>query len=320
MRPARTPRTLVLTLACVIAIGFSVPLADGPEADTPPVSPGAATGLPEAAEEFRFAVIGDFGTGDAAEQAVAEQVRRWARTERAQALVTTGDNIYPDGERSSFEQAWYRPYGWVQSQDLPIIASLGNHDDNGSEGDRPVRDLLNMPARWYAASLPGVDLFVLDASAKAPPEQRQTRWLRSALAASTASWQIVVFHEPAFNCGRHGSTQTVIDAWVPIFERGGADLVLNGHDHNYQRFAPRNGVNYVVAGGSGAGLYSIRACGRDAPRLLAGNDDVNSFVAVEGSAEKLELQAIAADGRILDAVTLEPGPPGAPRGQRPAQD
>jgi hypothetical protein len=67
----------------------------------------------------------------------------------------------------------------------------------------------------------------------------QTEWLKKVLPASTAMWKIVVFHHPAWTCGGYRSNTAIVQTWVPLFERYGVQLVLNGHDHNYQRFAPR---------------------------------------------------------------------------------
>lgn len=250
---------------------------------------------------FRAAVVGDFGTGGTAERAVAAQVRRWAQSRRADALVTTGDNVYPAGEPDEFARAWRRPYGWVAAAGLRVVASLGNHDV-GRAGGRPVMGLLGMPARWYATRVGNADLFVLDGND--PTNPKQLAWLRSALAGSQARWQIAVFHQPAYSCSRHDSTPTIVRNWVPVFEAYGVDLVLNGHDHNYQRFASRNGVTYVVAGGGGKGLYEIDECGGGEPAMAAGNDEDHSFVTVEASDGHLRLTAIGATGEILDAAIV----------------
>ena len=83
-----------------------------------------------------------------------------------------------------------------------------------------------------------------------------------------ASDKTLAFHHPPYACGGHLGSSTVRRAWVPLFERYGVRLVLNGHDHNYQRFR-RKGVTYVVHGGGGAGLYALRGCPRGYPRRVA---------------------------------------------------
>ncbi len=292
-----------LVTAAILGVGLAVITSRGgtePEARLPP------TAVPRRAEvKFRLAVIGDYGTGGSSERAIAAQVRHWAATAHPDALVTTGDNVYPHGESDRFDQAWRRPYGWIIRGHLRLVASLGNHDEETSEG-QPVMGLLGMPARWYVTRIGNADLFVLDANE--PNNPQQLAWLRAALKGSTTRWRIAVFHQPAFSCSRHGTTAAIVRAWVPLFEAGGIDLVLSGHDHNYQRFTPRRGVVYIVAGGSGAGLYKITRCRHGEPRLAAGNDHVHSFVAIEGSTFQLRAEAIAADGRTLDSAVVATGP------------
>lgn len=202
---------------------------------------------------FGFVVVGDFGSGDEIEQAVAADVEGWAERHPINALVTTGDNVYPEDE-SSIDDAWTRPSGWVAQLGLPVVATLGNHDveDNGGA---QIIELLEMPGPYYEVDLSDADIFVLDSNRL--DDASQLEWLDAALAATERAWQIVVFHHPAFSCSQHGSTPEVIEQWVPILERHGVDLVLNGHDHNYQRFAPLNGVTYLVTGGGGAELYEV---------------------------------------------------------------
>ena len=90
-------------------------------------------------------------------------------------------------------------------------------------------------------------------STRTTSDDRQTRLARAAARGSSATWKIAVFHHPPYTCGGHAGNTDVARRWVPLFERYGVQLVLSGHDHNYQRFAARNGVTYVVHGGGGAG-------------------------------------------------------------------
>lgn len=252
---------------------------------------------------FSFVVIGDFGTGEPAEEEVARAVRAWHEERGVDALVTTGDNVYESGHPRFFGDAWAEPYGWVGDAGLDVIASLGNHDIRTADG-RFVMELLEMPDRWYSVVVGDAEVFVLDANR--PESAEQAEWLRGALAASRATWKIVVFHHPAFSCSKHDGEPEVQSVWVPLFEREGVDLVLNGHDHNYQRFSELNGVTYVVTGGGGnADLYDIEDCPAGYPRRVVANDDDHHFVAVEGSARRVRLRSIATDGDAIDDVALD---------------
>jgi hypothetical protein len=250
---------------------------------------------------YGFVVVGDYGTGDAEEAAVASRIRSWIATRPFDAFVTVGDNVYGEGDPEDFPEAWSAPFGWVAREQIPIVASLGNHDVT-SDGGEPVMGLLGMSGRWYERSLGSVDFFVLDAND--PANESQLTWLRDALAGSTATWKIAVFHQPAYSCGRHGSTAEVQQSWVGLFQRYDVDLVLNGHDHDYQRFAPMGEVTYVVTGGGGAELYEVDDCPPGTPMPFAYNDDVHHFLYVSVTSTELKGQAVSSEGRVLDSFAL----------------
>ena len=90
-----------------------------------------------------------------------------------------------------------------------------------------------------------------------------------------------------------------------MFAAAGVDLVLSGHDHNYQRFAGVDGVTYVVTGGGGAGLYPMRPClpGNPAPAASA---VAHHFTEVEAGSEGLRIRAVAPGGAELDVVAVSP--------------
>lgn len=262
-----------------------------PVASQPRTSEGAIT---------RFAVVGDYGTADDTELAVAGQIRRWSDENGADALVTTGDNAYPYSTPDTLEDAWTPFYGWADGE-LTVIASLGNHDIQG-DGGRSTVDFFGLPGAWYRSTINSVDFFVLDANR--PEESQQTDyWLREALAQSEATWKVVVFHQPAFSCARHDGDPRIVQRWVPVFEEFEVDLVLSGHDHNYQRFMVGS-TAYVVSGGGGGELYALDECPEGSPSRLAANDQAHHFLAVEASGTEMLIQAIDAQGRAIDSFSL----------------
>lgn len=302
-------RALLLVVAVIaVACGDDSALRDTPLERARPTVVSSTTGpsttaaRPATADSghFSFVVIGDYGTGADSERRVAARVEQWVVEHDATALLTTGDNIYPDGDPRRFGAAWHQPYGWVAKRDVRVLASLGNHDH--TDGGVPVMRLLGMPARWYRATVGAVEVLALDANR--PHDEGQLEWLRDRLARSDSRWTVALFHQPAYSCSLHDSTPAVVANWVPLFEEHGVDLVLAGHDHNYQRFAPRRGVTYVVTGAGGAPLYRIEACTRGEPPMVRGNDDVHGFVAIDGDRTRLRIRAISDSGAVLDDVTL----------------
>ena len=245
-----------------------------------------------------FVVFGDFGGGKA-QHAVAAAIERWAARHRVDALVTTGDNVYEDGDPRQFGAQLDEPYRQLR-RTRPLWVTLGNHDVEGGRGGEQL-DHLGLGSLPYAKQLPGVELFFLYGNR---PDESQGSWLDRRLAAPGPAFRVVVFHQPAYSCStEHGSTRAVIRRWVPILERHRVTLVLNGHDHDYQRFASASGVTYVVSGGGGKGLYPIlRSCsGVPARQAWAVR---HHFVAVEVRRGSLSLTAVADDGTVLDHATL----------------
>jgi calcineurin-like phosphoesterase family protein len=245
-----------------------------------------------------FVAFGDFGGGKA-QHAVAAAIERWAARHRVDALVTTGDNVYEDGDPRQFGAQLDEPYRQLR-RTRPLWVTLGNHDVEGGRGGEQLGHL-GLGSLPYAKRLPGVELLFLDGNR---PDESQGSWLDRRLAAPGPAFRVVVFHQPAYSCStEHGSTRAVLRRWVPILERHRVALVLNGHDHDYQRFVSASGVTYVVTGGGGRGLYPIlRSCSRVPARQAWAVR--HHFVAVEVRRGSLSLTAVADDGTVLDHATL----------------
>jgi 3',5'-cyclic AMP phosphodiesterase CpdA len=243
--------------------------------------------------------IGDFGIGGERQRLVGSSVRAFEERNPAQLLLTLGDNDYTRGR--AFAPSWEASFGWLAGAGLGVAGTLGNHDVQLSAGRYEFR-ALGMPGAYYTRKVGDVQLFVLNSNSIGV---RQTRWLRNALATSTARWKIVTVHHPPYTCGGHEGSVAVRRAWLPLFERYRVRLVLSGHDHNYQRFAPRRGVTYVVDGGGGAGLYALRSCPRGYPRRVAARAE-HGFLYLEASPEALSVRASTLVGATLDRFTIGP--------------
>jgi hypothetical protein len=261
-----------------------------------PVTPAVSS---PPAGDTRLVVVGDFGMGNGDERAVASEIQ--ALPGGFEGLVTTGDNVYPDGSAAHLQEDWTDPYGWIPDAGIPVIASLGNHDRETDAGAQ-VADALGMPADWYVQRIGQVDVIVLDVGQVADPDQ--TAFLHDALTASAAPWQVVVFHEPVYSCSKHGSTPEVQDAWLSTLQADGADLVLNGHDHAYERFSSDGGPTYVVTGGGGAPLYAIHDCWANTPQPLVAASVFN-FLTIDATSSSLDVTALEVPGgTAIDRFTL----------------
>ncbi|GAA0444970.1 acid phosphatase [Acrocarpospora corrugata] len=277
-----------------------VPGCAGSSADAEPIPSEAATVAGSADGEVKpvgFLAVGDAGTGGRAQRRVARAMKRWAANRRVDAIITTGDNVYPDGQPDKIEGVLTKPYADLKA---PIWASLGNHDVQAGHGDEQLK-ALGLPVPPFAKRLPGAEFLFLDANRDHP---EQAGWLDRQLSAPGPRLRVVVFHQPAWSCSLHGSTAAVDKYWVPILERHRVALVLNGHDHNYQRFISPYGVNYIVTGGGGAGLYPIKYGCPGLPKRAAARKR-HHFLAVQITGDDtLNVSAIGPKGKTFDWAVI----------------
>jgi 3',5'-cyclic AMP phosphodiesterase CpdA len=258
------------------------------------------TGSSAAQTQLGFLAAGDYGVGGSREAALGLGMKRFEARHPANMLVTLGDNDYV-GSPARFRANWQKAFGWARRSGLRVGGVLGNHDYELGRGAYELKTL-GMPGRYYTRKLGDVQLFFLDSNAITT---RQTRWLEQQLSESTATWKIALFHHPPYTCAGHAGDADVVRSWVPLFGSYGVQLVLSGHDHNYQRFAPQNGVTYVVHGGGAAGLYRTRRCPRSYPPRVRARS-VHGFLYAAVTEDRLDVSAIATSGGVSDHFALTP--------------
>jgi hypothetical protein len=205
-----------------------------------------------------FAVFGDYGMASTDEARVANLVQSWD----VDFVITTGDNNYTglsdgiDGVigryYSDFIGNYWGAYG-SGSRTTRFWPSPGNHDWDVADLVA-YTDYFTLPGneRYYDVNLGLVHLFAVDSDPREPDgttaDSVQGQWLRARLARSNSCFNIVYFHHPAYSSGPHGSS---LDMRWP-FEAWGADVVLAGHDHVYERFEVGQIPYFTVGLGGGA--------------------------------------------------------------------
>jgi hypothetical protein len=262
----------------------------------------ALSGSSSAQVRVSFLAMGDYGVGGSRELSLGLRMKSYESRHHADMLVTLGDNDYLESPRA-FRANWQRSFGWARRGGLRVGGVVGNHDYEIGRGGYELATL-GMPGRYYTRRLGDgeVQLFFLDSN---NVSATQTAWLEQRLSASTATWKIALFHHPPYTCGEHMGNTVVAERWAPLFEDYGVQLVLSGHDHNYQRFAARNGVTYVVHGGGAASLYSLRGCPRSYPPRVRALYQ-HGFLYVTASDSQLDVFAVDMRGRASDHVKLTP--------------
>ncbi|HMA38345.1 MAG TPA: metallophosphoesterase, partial [Chloroflexia bacterium] len=268
---------------------------------------------PGAATPFRFLVWGDSGCGCPPQLAVAAQM---AQT-HPDLLLHTGDMIYENGEAALYDPRFFSPYSPTLAT-APIYPAVGNHDDLTNQGD-PWLQTFFLPGdpgthttRYYAFNYGNAHFIALDSEEAFDPTSAQYSWLLADLAspaAQTATWRFAFFHQPPYSSGYgHGSSYMLRETWSPLFERYGVDVVFSGHEHNYERTTPRRDytavggthpVVYIVTGGGGQQLYNV---GHQSWTAYA--DMIYHFVQVQVDGPRLTLEAISADGQVVDQLAL----------------
>jgi acid phosphatase type 7 len=207
-------------------------------------------------DRFSFGVIGDFGIGTPAARA---NLRRMSADPAVDLAITTGDNAQIYGTEDE-----YRRFVLGPLRDLiatkPFWPSVGNHDYYNLQNYLRFFALPN-GGLYYSFTYGGVLFVALDSTRF---DGRQRSWLRAQLSASAARCKVAYVHHPLWSSGRgyKGHTRHLRRArFVPILQRGGVDLVLNGHMQNYERSKPlrsgrrsNRGIVYIVTGGGGASL------------------------------------------------------------------
>lgn len=266
----------------------------------------------------RFAVIGDMVESSSLAQ-IASMVKAWSPAH----IVTVGDNDNLNNTRyedtvGQYFHDWMSPYlgDWGQgsSSGNRFWPAMGNHDWDSSTGSAKYTAYFTLPGkeRYYSKVLDNVEFFMFDSDTREPDgtsaSSTQGTWLRNALAASTAKWKIVIAHHPPYTSGTEPD-----GTWIRHpFKSWGADVVLSGHQHNYERLSV-DGIPYIVNGPAGAttggGWGSI-----DSRSLVRYNTE-DGAMRIDSSDTSLNLRFYNRFGTEIDSVTLDstsPPPPPPP--------
>ena len=286
-----------LVAACGEDPSLGGPVTGVPQRDSVPVVAEGTTsaGSSTVTEPLRFTVLGDWGSGSSAEYAVARRMCAWRTSHPFNLVITTGDNIYPDGSPVYFDNKFFKPFDCLLDAGVQFRSSLGNHDVMTLNGTPELTTpAFGMKARNYVVRNSGVRFVIADSTSL------NRDWLRGALTPEPGDrWTVVAFHHPVFSPGlEHGSTPGFRPSLPRLFRHKGVDLVLNGHDHIYAPTKPLRKIRYVVTGGGGASIYGcshrwyVRKC-----------VERHHFLYVIARQEKLVIRAVPDTGDVFDTFS-----------------
>jgi predicted MPP superfamily phosphohydrolase len=246
----------------------------------------------------RIAVAGDTGTGDRAERSTVERIVADGRDDPHDALLLLGDLVYEDGDADLTDERVTDPFAPVTDAGAELLPVLGNHDYESGEEDEILAEL-GRSDRWYVDEVGSVRVVVLDSNEV--DDEEQTDWLRDTLAEPqpAGTWTIVAMHHPAYSAGEHGSDLDVREEWSPLFAKYDVPLVLAGHDHDYQRSLPLEGVTYVVSGGGA----KLRPTGHE--EFTAVSASVLHYLDLLFYDDRIVGRAVDQSGHLVDSFTID---------------
>src|ERR687897_778759 len=246
---------MVATVTILIAAGCGPEQPPPPEVDGPPVVVAAGD-------------IADCARED------GEATAKLVEGIDGATVLTLGDNAYPEGPAEDFEECYEPSWGQFKARTMP---SPGNHEYE-TPGASGYFDYFGKAAGepdegYYSYELGSWHLVALNSNCgegeiRCGPGSPLGRWLKEDLAANDEeSCTLAYFHHPLFTSGAYRPGIERVERLWEILYAAGVDVVLNGHDHNYQRFAPQDpkgradperGIRQFVVGTGGRSLYPIR--------------------------------------------------------------
>jgi hypothetical protein len=235
-----------------------------------PGSQGAASNAPSRTGEGGAPVV-LVGAGDIANCGTHDDRATAKLVESIAGIVfTLGDNAYEQGSPDEFRRCYNPTWGRELDRTKPVP---GNHDYEtpGAAGYyRYFGAAAGDPSTgWYAYDAGAWRVYALNSNCSAiggcGAGSAEERWLRADLAANPRACVLAMWHHPRFSSGLHGNNTITQDLWQALYDAG-AELIVNGHDHTYERFAPQSpdgqsdpdrGIVEFVAGTGGRSHYEF---------------------------------------------------------------
>jgi hypothetical protein len=270
--PTSTPEATLTSTATVTETPTGQPAATATETPTSTavptdtVTPLPATSTPIPANDPVLLAAGDISScSNAGDEATARILDAQPGT-----VVTLGDNVYENGTAAEYANCFDPTWGRSKARMRP---APGNHEYNtpGASGYYGYfGDAAGDPSKgYYSYDLGAWHVVVLNSNCSAiggcEAGSPQEQWLRADLEAHPSACTLAYWHHARFSSGEHGNHKSVQPLWQALYDAN-AELVLNGHDHDYERFAPQDpagaadperGLREFVVGTGGRSHYTL---------------------------------------------------------------
>ena len=282
--------------------------------------------------DLRFMVFGDWGrNGEDNQKQVARAMGVVAKKFNPEFIVSTGDNFYPNGVRSTRDHNWIASFENIytsQSLQTDWYIVLGNHDYRGepqAEIDYSGIDRRwNMPARYYSKivfinddTTQGLLLVFIDTTPflsesylnnkfhmEGQDSAKQKIWLEKTLSEAPANikWKFVFGHHPVYTGGGRMKALETLEMkkiFQPVFEKYHVNAYICGHDHNLQYIKPPGFTHYFV---SGAGSELSRTFVHPEGGIFARAE--NGFMNITVSSKQMHVSMVNYKGENIYSVTI----------------
>lgn len=274
------------------------------------------------AQSLKFVSFGDSGMGtDEQRQLVNRMMAHNARL-----VVHTGDLVYPTGTYEGYEKFYFDFYRQMMTE-VPFFPCPGNHDYYEFHC-APYREVHSLPTegvsqadsgRYYSYDWGNVHFISLDSNDSLAEAVTGTgkmlEWLEADLQKTDKYWRIVYIHHPAYSGGIHSDEEEsrMVRKYVaPILDKHAVPLVLNGHEHSYQRsYAIKDGkvrsagegTLYVTTGGGGATLHPVFS----SPYVEVAQSR-HHYIVCDVNGAAAQIRAFGLEGDVFDNVSITPKP------------
>jgi len=260
--------------------------------------------IPERSKGLRFVIYGD--SRDNPE--IVKKISSMIKKEKPGFIVHNGD-IAEKGKYSEFLDNFINPSGDLFSG-IPLCLCPGNHDYSGWGANKSGRDYnrlfsggTDFAYRYFEAS--GVLFVFLDTNSDLFQASSQYKWLEKVLAGSAARYKLVFTHHDPYTSGSHAGDAYILKLrreLCPLLEKYKVNAVFSGHDHNYERAGPVNGVLYIVTGGAGAPLRGKKSENSWSRTFFSA---YHYIVADYDRKSGFKIQAKDLSGAVIDSFSLE---------------
>ena len=255
---------------------------------------------PMASDAITVAAVGDGAGSNTNDTAVAEMIAI-----RQPGLFLYLGDVYEDGTAQEFADSYAPAYGRLKDITNPVV---GNHEYNTPDGAGYFAYWDNIPS-YYSYDSSGwhfVALNTATSTADLQPGAAQYEWLKNDLDANSLPCTLVYSHHPRYSTSEKGHNEELAPLWSLLAAKG-VDVVLNGHDHAYQRWKPLGGSGSEQAGGVtafvvGTGGEEVRDLGDDA--RIAAQQSVFGALFLDLAPDRLDFRFLNSAGQPLDSGTV----------------